>query len=51
VTLEEIMEGLGVDHIDLLKLDCEGSEIDILQNTLSRERIRFVLGEYHDRAA
>jgi FkbM family methyltransferase len=51
ITLEEIMARLGVDHIDLLKLDCEGSEIDILANTPSRERIRFVVGEYHDRAA
>ena len=47
ITLEEIMARLEVDHIDLLKLDCEGSEYDILENTPSRERIRFILGEYH----
>jgi FkbM family methyltransferase len=51
ITLEEIMARLEVDHIDLLKLDCEGSEIDILGNTPSRERIRFVVGEYHNRTA
>ncbi len=46
VTLEDTMATLGVDRIDLLKLDCEGSEIDILANTPSRERIRFVIGEF-----
>ena len=38
ITLEQIMDRLGVDYIDLLKLDCEGSEIDILGHTPSRRR-------------
>ncbi len=47
VTLEEICERLGVDHIDVLKLDCEGSEFSILAETSMLPRIRLVVGEYH----
>jgi FkbM family methyltransferase len=47
VTLEELMAQMGVNHIDLLKLDCEGSEFSILEKTPSRSRIHFILGEYH----
>jgi len=49
VTLEEIMRSTGVDHIDLLKLDCEGSEFSILRHTTSLERIRLIVGEFHGR--
>tara|TARA_Y100000310_G_scaffold343421_1_gene450968 strand:+ start:7366 stop:8088 length:723 start_codon:yes stop_codon:yes gene_type:complete len=47
VNLESIMESLGVDHIDVLKLDCEGSEFSILGSTPSIDRIGFICGEYH----
>lgn len=47
VTLEQIMKECGVDKIDLLKLDCEGAEFSILENTVSLDRIRFIVGEYH----
>lgn len=50
VTLEDIMKMLNVDRIDVLKLDCEGSEFSILGNTPSLHRIRFICGEYHGRA-
>lgn len=50
VTLESIMELLGVDHIDVLKLDCEGSEFSILENTPSLDRIGIMFGEYHGQA-
>jgi FkbM family methyltransferase len=49
-TLEDVLALLGEDHIDLLKLDCEASEYDILENTPSRRRIRFIVGEYHGQA-
>lgn len=48
LTLEEIMTQVGVNHIDILKLDCEGSEFSILENTPSLSRIGFIVGEYHD---
>jgi FkbM family methyltransferase len=47
VTLEDLMARLGVDRIDVLKLDCEGSEFSILAGTPSLDRIGFIFGEYH----
>ena len=49
VTLEEIMASLQVDRIDLLKLDCEGSEYSILQHSpaVHDGRVRAIVGEYH----
>jgi FkbM family methyltransferase len=49
VTLEELMRRFGFDRIDLLKLDCEGSEFSILGQTPSIDRISFIMGEYHGR--
>jgi hypothetical protein len=37
------------DEIDILKLDCEGSEFSILENTTMLDRIRVIVGEYHDK--
>jgi len=47
MTLERLMSFSDVDHIDVLKLDCEGSEFSILENTKSLDRIGFICGEYH----
>lgn len=47
ITLEEILAEHHLDHIDILKLDCEGSEFSILRNTTLLERIGFIVGEYH----
>lgn len=47
LTLEEILEDHGLDRIDILKLDCEGSEFSILENTSLLDRIGLILGEYH----
>lgn len=47
VTLEDLMRAVGADRIDVLKLDCEGSEMSILANTPSLDKIGFVFGEYH----
>jgi FkbM family methyltransferase len=51
VTLEELMTEHHLDHIDVLKLDCEGSEFSILENTTSLDRIGAIVGEYHGREA
>lgn len=45
ITLEELVNGRT---IDLLKLDCEGSEFSILAGA-RRDRIATVVGEYHGR--
>ena len=50
VTLEEALMEAGVDHIDVLKMDCEGSEFSIIENSPSISRVRFMLGEYHGQA-
>ncbi len=46
VTLDGLMKEHGLDHIDLLKLDCEGSEYSILEHG-PIEKVRFIIGEYH----
>lgn len=47
LSLEELIETHGLDRIDVLKLDCEGSEFSILRNTVSLNRIGMIIGEYH----
>lgn len=45
-TLEELCDG---ETIHLLKLDCEGSEFQILAGTSLLPKTRLVVGEYHGR--
>ena len=47
LTLEDLMEQHQLDHIDVLKLDCEGSEFSILEHTPSLDRVGIIVGEYH----
>ena len=47
VTLEDIFDKFKLDRIDILKLDCEGSEFSILGSTTSLDRIGVIIGEYH----
>lgn len=48
--LDTIMRMLGHDHIDLLKMDIEGSEYSVLTTILrERLRIRQILVEFHHR--
>ncbi len=49
VTLRQVMDRFGLDRIDLLKLDCEGSEYSILEDA-PLQAIRFIVGEYHGHA-
>lgn len=47
-SLARLMEELGIEKIDLLKLDCEGAEWDILPNALEvLPRIEQICMEYH----
>lgn len=48
ITLDEIVEGRN--GIDLLKLDCEGSEFSILRNARCTDAIRFIVGEWHGKS-
>lgn len=47
LTLEQIIQQHGLDRIDVLKLDCEGSEFSILENSTSLDRVQRIIGEYH----
>ncbi|MGH7136926.1 MAG: FkbM family methyltransferase, partial [Pirellulales bacterium] len=49
ITLEQLMAEHELDRIDVLKLDCEGSEFSILENTTSLAAIGSIIGEYHGR--
>jgi FkbM family methyltransferase len=46
-TLEKIYEEKHLDHIDFLKLDCEGAEYDILNAFSKRESIKRIALEFH----
>jgi hypothetical protein len=50
VSLCVIMDGIENNNIDLLKMDCEGSEYDIIYNTPVKtiQRIQTMLIEVHD---
>ena len=48
--LEDITRELGHKHIDVLKIDIEGSEYDIIENILNTKiSITQILIEFHDR--
>lgn len=47
-SVDDIMDQKGWSHLDLLKLDCEGSEHEILP-TLNPSTVSWVVGEWHGR--
>jgi FkbM family methyltransferase len=51
LTVERLMQEQSLERIDILKLDCEGSELSILRGTTSLDRIGLIVGEYHGKAA
>jgi FkbM family methyltransferase len=50
VSFDDIMSKEHIDRCDLLKLDCEGSEYEILQRCAPEtlKRVRRIVGEYHE---
>ena len=46
ISIRTAVDRLG-STIDLLKLDCEGAEWDILQDTATLRRVRYLAMEYH----
>lgn len=49
LTIDSLTETMGIDHIDLLKIDTEGAEFDILQGAtglLASKRISVIQFEY-----
>ena len=47
VTLAQACDRAGVEGIDLLKLDIEGSELDVLRTYPGLDRVRVTIGEFH----
>jgi FkbM family methyltransferase len=50
VTLEDIVSTHDIEHIDLLKLDIEGAEVDVLNKSATEtlRRCRQITCEFHD---
>nr|AUN37814.1 hypothetical protein [uncultured bacterium] len=46
-TLDHIFDSLGIDKCKLLKIDCEGSEYEILFSTRSLGKVEYLSGEFH----
>lgn len=46
VTVEEVLTSMGWDHVDLLKLDIEGEELDVIAR-MDKTRVRAVHLEWH----
>jgi len=46
-TLDDVIDDLGLDSVDLLKIDIEGAEWDVLPNFRQIDKVRTVIGEVH----
>lgn len=48
-TVEQILDQVGWDTVDLIKMDCEGSELNIVENMdFERARPNVLVGEWHE---
>jgi FkbM family methyltransferase len=47
LTLAQACDRAGVERIDLLKLDIEGSELEVLRAFPGLDRVRVTIGEFH----
>jgi FkbM family methyltransferase len=49
-SLDQILPALGVEHVDLLKIDTEGAEVDVLRGAVQTLRnTERIIVEYHNR--
>ena len=48
ISLQHLIDSLKIDKIDYLKMDCEGSEYDILENFKNMKKIDILCIEIHD---
>jgi FkbM family methyltransferase len=46
-TLDGVFDSLGIDRCKLLKIDCEGSEHEILLSTSALPKVEYLSGEFH----
>jgi FkbM family methyltransferase len=47
-TLDEIFRRFGIERCKLLKIDCEGSEHEILRSSRFLNRVEYLRGEFHE---
>jgi len=47
ITLDDVFAMEKLDHCDFLKLDCEGSEVEILENSSNLDKVNRIALEYH----
>jgi len=48
ITLEDVIASYGLSHVDLLKMDIEGGELEVLRsNTAALESVDRIVLEYH----
>lgn len=49
-TLDELLDEYGFDHVDLLKMDIEGAEVEVFADTSEWiDRVNVVVAELHER--
>lgn len=46
--LADFMSGHGIPVVDLLKIDIEGDEVEIFSNNFPKDKVRVIVGEYHN---
>ena len=51
--VDDVLRELGIDKVDLIKIDCEGAEADVFAGLSSEilERCQWIVGELHDASA
>ncbi|MGH2684054.1 MAG: FkbM family methyltransferase, partial [Actinomycetota bacterium] len=47
-TLDDVLDEFGIGHLKLLKIDCEGSEYEVLFSSRRVGDIEHVRGEFHE---
>lgn len=49
-TFKNILQGYNIDHIDFLKIDCEGGEYDVFveeNRDFLLNKVKYIVGEWH----
>jgi len=47
ITLDDVFKRYDITHCKLLKIDCEGTEHEILQSTKVLSKVEYLSGEFH----
>jgi FkbM family methyltransferase len=48
ITIRSLMRDFGIDHIDLLKMDIEGAEIEVFEACDWQDRLHSIVIDLHD---